>query len=113
MVRQVVVNCCFGGFELSQCALELYHDLTSGVHANGRLVCVDDIRRDDPFLLQVIERLGLEMASGPYCKLGIAEIPDDVPVDGWIVQDYDGNEWVAEVHRTWNARPRCADTLGV
>jgi hypothetical protein len=26
------------------------------------------------------------------------DIPDDVK---WEIEEYDGNEWVAEVHRTW------------
>ena len=30
--------------------------------------------------------------------LKIIEIPDDVD---WIIEEYDGNEWVAEKHRTW------------
>jgi len=30
--------------------------------------------------------------------LKVVEIPDDVE---WNVQEYDGNEWVAEKHRIW------------
>jgi hypothetical protein len=28
----------------------------------------------------------------------VVTIPDDV---AWTIEEYDGNEWVAEVHRTW------------
>lgn len=60
---------------------------------NGR-----DIPRDDPHLLQVIEELG-ESADGRCAKLKIVEIPADVE---WAIEEYDGMEWVAEVHRTWS-----------
>tara|TARA_Y100000310_G_scaffold61032_1_gene56316 strand:+ start:621 stop:1202 length:582 start_codon:yes stop_codon:yes gene_type:complete len=55
------------------------------------------IKRDDPILIQVVEELG-EKANGAHAELKIVEIPDDVD---WIIQEYDGNEWVAEAHRTW------------
>ena len=34
-----------------------------------------------------------------YAQLKIVEIPDDVK---WIVEEYDGIELIAEVHRTWS-----------
>ena len=57
-----------------------------------------DIERDDPILVQVVEELG-KKADGQYACLGIAEIPDDVE---WVIDEYDGLEWVAEKHRTWH-----------
>jgi hypothetical protein len=56
-----------------------------------------DIARDDAYLVQVIEELG-ELANGKHAKLKVVEIPVDVD---WQIEEYDGNEWVAEVHRTW------------
>lgn len=56
------------------------------------------IPRNDPALIHVVETLGSEKASGMYCRLKIVEIPDDVE---WMIQDYDGEEWVAEKHRVW------------
>ena len=53
--------------------------------------------RSDPLLIQVIEELG-EKASGRCAKLQIVEIPDGVE---WEIEEYDGNEHVAERHRTW------------
>lgn len=58
-----------------------------------------DIDRTDPILIDVIEELGSEKASGCCAELKIIEIPDDV--DGEI-EEYDGREWVAEKHRTWS-----------
>lgn len=57
-----------------------------------------DIERTDPVLISLIEELG-EDANGVYSSLKIVEVPDDVD---WIIQDYDGIEWVAEKHRTWS-----------
>lgn len=57
-----------------------------------------ELARDDPILIQVIEELG-ELADGRHAKLKIVEIPEDVE---WQIDEYDGNEWVAEQHRTWS-----------
>lgn len=56
-----------------------------------------DIARNDPFLVQVVEELG-EKAYGKHATLKVIEIPDDVQ---WHIEEYDGNEHVAENHRTW------------
>lgn len=57
-----------------------------------------DIARDDPYLVQVVEELGSD-ADGNHATLKIVEVPADVD---WEIEEYDGNEWVAEVHRTWS-----------
>lgn len=54
--------------------------------------------RNDPILIQVIEELG-DKANSKFSKLKIVEIPDDVD---WNIEEYDGNEWIAEKHRTWS-----------
>ena len=56
-----------------------------------------DIPRDDPALVQVVEELGND-AADRHAELRIAAVPDDVK---WTIEEYDGKEWVAEVHRTW------------
>jgi hypothetical protein len=47
----------------------------------------------------VVEELGGDAAGGPVADLKVVTIPADV---SWLIQDYDGMEWVAEVHRTWS-----------
>lgn len=52
--------------------------------------------RSDPDLIRVIEELG-EGASGGLARLKVVEVPDDV---AWKIQECDGSEWIAELHRT-------------
>jgi hypothetical protein len=56
-----------------------------------------DLARDDPCLVQVVEQLG-NRANGRHADLKIVDVPDDV---NWYIEEYDGREWVAERHRTW------------
>lgn len=71
----------------------------------GDIASEDDIfnymfkepERNDPLLVKVVEILG-EKANGEYAELKIVEIPDDVD---WIIEEYDGAEWVSEKHRIW------------
>ena len=55
------------------------------------------IARDDPHLVQTVEELGQE-AAGRYAHLRVVEIPAGVD---WQISEYDGSEWISEVHRTW------------
>ena len=90
---KIVINNCNGAFGLSKEALALYNersDITVTYDFN--------ITRNDPILVEVVEQLG-EAANSRFAELKVLEIPDDVQ---WIVEEYDGAEWVAEKHRTWN-----------
>jgi hypothetical protein len=53
--------------------------------------------RTHPLVVRVVEELG-EEASGEHAKLKIIEVPDGIE---WTIEEYDGNEHVAEVHETW------------
>jgi hypothetical protein len=57
-----------------------------------------DIARNDANLVSVVLELG-EAANGRCAELKVVEIPDDVE---WQIEEYDGLEWVAEKHRTWD-----------
>lgn len=64
-----------------------------------QVFCPRDVARDDPYLVQVIEEIGADKASGRHAQLKVVEIPADVD---WTIEEYDGAEWVAEKHRTWS-----------
>jgi len=57
----------------------------------------ESIPRNDPALVQAVEELG-DKANGCFAKLTVVEIPDDVK---WQIEEYDGLEHIAEVHRVW------------
>ena len=67
------------------------------INATGWYFSERDIDRDDPDLVAVVEEMG-EAASDKLAKLEVVEIPADVD---WKIEEYDGYEHVAEVHRTW------------
>jgi hypothetical protein len=92
-MKKIVINKCYGGFGLSQEAFielqKLDSEDTAFYHRNNR---------DSLKLIEVIEKLG-SRANGQHSELKIVEIPDDVD---YIIEEYDGLEWVSEVHRTWS-----------
>lgn len=116
-MTKVVINRCFGGFSLSDNAVERYAQLKGinlGSRQNSRMGgahwYIDGVEddehyfssysiesRDDAALVQVVEEMG-ESANGQCAELAIVEIPDDVE---WHIDEYDGSEHVAENHRTW------------
>lgn len=53
--------------------------------------------RSDALLVQVVEELG-DAANGKHAELAVVEIPDGVE---YVIEEYDGNETIAEAHRTW------------
>ena len=91
---KVVINGCFGGFGLSDAALEEYKSRRDITDPDFYYY---DIPRDCPVLVAMVEEQGEAMNSN-YSLLKIVEIPDDV---NWYIAEYDGMEHVAERHRTW------------
>ena len=96
--EKVVYNTCFGGFNLSQKAFELYHTLKDeplptdpqGNEA-ARFRWVDKLERDDPYLVRVVETLG-EMANGLNAFLCVEEVTPGL----WMIHNFDGKERVEE-----------------
>ena len=94
-VRRVVINTCYGGFGLSPRAEAEYKRLAGITDPDWYDRNID---RDDPYLVKIVNELGMG-ANGVHANLKIVEIPGDVD---WEIEEYDGNEWVAEKHRTWS-----------
>lgn len=83
---KVVINRDYGGYALS----EIAKDLLGIEHDN-------DIERDDPRLVEIVEKLGKE-ANTSYSNLLVVEIPDDMP---FYIHEYDGFEVIHEKHRVF------------
>ena len=124
---KIVINTQYGGFGLSKENMQRYCDIKGikcwieddNIYSGLGLFTVwtvppeeredlDDlsesqtlsdynIARNDPALVQLVEENPGKF--GRFSDLKVVEIPDDVE---WTIEEYDGREWVAEVHRTWS-----------
>lgn len=75
--RKVVLNSCYGGFELSQEAMDFLGTKNCMEYANDRT---------NPRLIECVEALR-EKASGFFSQLEVAEIPADTH---FVIDEYDG-----------------------
>lgn len=83
-MKKVVLNNCYGGFGLSDKALELIakrKNTTDRINHWG-------LKRDDEDLIAVVEELGTE-AEGHCAELIIVEFDEGVEYD---ISEYDGSE---------------------
>lgn len=113
-MQNIVINAEHGGFGLSDRAVEMLFELKkwklvkqdrdSGFTmfykdsiSDDNLFDERELERDDPDLIHVVKTLKKE-SFGRFAALKIVKVPDDVK---WQIEEYDGMEWVAEVHRTW------------
>lgn len=90
---KIAINARYGGFQLSDHALFLLNEMGLKYENYSSFL----IKRNDPRLISIIEKLG-EEAWGPGAEIKIVEIPDDVK--DWYITDYDGIETIGE-GRTW------------
>jgi hypothetical protein len=72
-------------------------DVINGFPEDVDFFSTYDMKRDDPDLVNIVEKLG-ESANGDFAELDVVEIPDDVE---WEIDEYDGMESIHEVHRSW------------
>ena len=88
--QKVVIYTNYGVFQLPKAVTDYMgiEPIDGDVHYG------EGIKRDDPKLVQAVEALGPE-ATG----LRVVEVPPGVD---WEIKDYDGQEWIAERHRTWS-----------
>lgn len=112
-MRKIVINIRHGGFSVSDIAVKKMRELGCETAINETLLGENykdtgevskysnnsrNFERDCPILVKVVEEMG-EKADGGYAKLKIIEIPNDVK---WIIEEYDGKEWISEEHRSWS-----------
>ncbi len=97
-MTKIAINTAFGGFCLTDAALEVCRSGGLSIDRYGRDGLRMCISRDHPILIQTIEGLGHKASF--YGSVKIVEIPDEV--DDWYIIDYDGLESVHE-GRQWSA----------
>ena len=93
-MTKIVINRCHGGFGLSAAAESKYKELAN---ITDPIFYSRSIPRDDEHLIAVVELMGTD-ANNKYSELKIVDVPNDV---NWYIEEYDGREWVAERHQTW------------
>lgn len=77
---------------------KLYHDYKGKTRFSQRYwETWTDSNRTHPLVVRVVEELG-EAANGSCASLAIVRIPDGTDYE---IDEYDGNEHIAETHRTW------------
>lgn len=100
---KIAINKCYGGFSVSE---DVYDAL--GIKWDNYGFLTNDnfgIESDDylkwrshPKLIQAIESIGEDKASGSLAKIRIIDIPNGIE---WDLDEYDGIESVHEQHRSW------------
>ncbi len=115
-MQAIVINACYGGFSLSRAAFLRLREMGNATaleetdyadpknqtdDASRSLAHVDsycrDIPRNDPQLVEIVRKMKSQ-GNGQCAKLRIVEIPDGAD---WEIEEYDGNEHIAEKHETW------------
>lgn len=79
-MKKVVINYCYGGFNLSAQALNAL-----GIDKHHQY----SVARDDARLVAMVEA-DAKTTAGDYCKLAVVEIPDNT--SDWMINEYDGAE---------------------
>lgn len=110
---KVIINTEYGGLNLSHAAVLRYGQLKGlYIYRTPEKLDeyffdremqerwdLDDIEREDPALIQVIEEMG-EKAETEFGKFKIIEIPDGVKF--WVEEFEPNGETISEQHRWWN-----------
>lgn len=91
-MSKVLVNNCYGGFGFS----ELFINHMNAKHPELSFGHSDE--RTGVFAEEAVA-FGLDLASGPFAKLTVEEIPDGVSYD---IHEYDGMEHIAHTYVTLN-----------
>jgi hypothetical protein len=88
-MNKVVYNSCYGGFSLSNKAINWLLNHGYQIPEGRNFLIEYDVPRHHPLLVQCVEELG-EEANGECSELKIKEIEED----HYRINDYDGMETV-------------------
>jgi len=92
---KVVINAGHSGFgwKSSDNLTQLLREATGNPKAEVKDY---EYKRTDPLFVKTVLAAGAGAGD-----LKVVRVPDDID---WVIEDYDGKEWVAEKHRTWGKR---------
>ena len=82
---KICINTCFGGFGLSDEALQMLGEFK---------IRYPWVSRTDSRLIEVVSALG-KAANGRSARLAIVDIPDEAT--DWEIEEYDGSEGIIYV----------------
>lgn len=100
---KVLINDCYGGFGISLEAELLYlqkkeisYELLEENFGKGKYLINGEenylhLSRTDEVLIEVVEEIGSDRASGIHAELSIEEIPDGAD---YSIHEYDGTEYI-------------------
>lgn len=89
-VIEVLYNGCYGGWKISEKAIELYK--LRNINYNFIGLHSDDICRSDPIIIQIYKELGDE-CNTKYSKIKIKKIPKKYE-KYYYISEYDGLEFI-------------------
>lgn len=102
-MTKIVYNNCYGGFGLSDQAIELYLKLSgtpfTKIEDGGfsyyqlpsdEYFSSDELSRKDPILIHVVESLG-DAANGWAAELKVIDLPLGTE---YRIKEHDGREWI-------------------
>lgn len=90
---KIVINDSYGDFGISKHFFELYQIPYIEYYGSAHATDPNFDGRKDPRLIDYIENYGSDIASGPYSKLKVVEIPKGTlyritEYDGWESIEY-------------------------
>ena len=109
---KILINDCYGGFGISLEAELLYlqkkeisYELLEENFGKGKYLINGEenylhLSRTDEVLIEVVEEIGSDRASGIHAELSIEEIPDGAD---YSIHEYDGTEYIDSTWFTFTA----------
>ena len=87
---EIMLNVCFGGFGLSDEAMDEYRKQCPGKED------IDDytIDRHDPVMVNIVKEIGTRSAGSAFAEIRLVSIPSQY-VKYYSIHEYDGRESVA------------------
>lgn len=94
---EVLYNSCYGGWNISEKAYELYKLRNPNIDSNETEF---DCNRSDPILIEIYKELGKEF-DGKYSETKITKISKKYK-NYYYIKEYDGNELVMINYTKYN-----------